>query len=336
MIQGNRSGNSLIELVIAVGVISLLAAVALPAVQRAREGARRSQCTHNLRSIGSAMMAFEAANRQFPKCSVKKAGPPLGLVDSVLISQHYHLLPYLDQFEVQRQFDPHEDAQGASSEPPVSRWNATLLTTHLAVFHCPSDNYCYGGTSYRACSGTSPSGYHTTPSIPGPNSSRIGLVTGKDRFSRDIRDGLSQTVFFSEKILGDRDPRVYTPWTDTLTNNPTQSMTLPDDALNACRLGMDPSSATHASFGGSSWLFGGFGHTTYNHIVTPNSEVPDCTNETKLWAISYGSHAARSYHPGGVHCLFGDGAVKFVSENIDLSTWRALGTIDGNEIVDAF
>ena len=76
--------------------------------------------------------------------------------------------------------------------------------------------------------------------------------------------------------------------------------------------------------------------TWYNHVLPPNSDVPDCTLALTLIGNSPGAHAARSYHPGCVHVLFGDGAVRPVSNAIDLSVWRAIGTIDGREIVPHF
>jgi len=80
---------------------------------------------------------------------------------------------------------------------------------------------------------------------------------------------------------------------------------------------------------GSTWLLSSELHTSYDHVLEPNSRVPDCEAIESVVG-------ARSYHPQGVHALLGDGAVRFVSQSIDLHLWRALATIRGAETTDAF
>ena len=331
-----RGGFTLIELIVVMAVIGVLIAIITPAIQRAREASRRTQCQNNLRQIGIAITAHEASRGQFPTLSVprSKPAPPTTPPTPPLVTSGlsilYQVLPYLDQAPLFGRVDTNDDTRGATDEPPKSSTNEPVLTISVPVFMCPSDRWFTGSASYRTCAGTSP-GMFTTPGTPLPNSSRGGFATGAMvRRAAEIRDGLSNTVFFSEKLVGDQDPSRYSAARDTILEVPGTFM-LPDDAARGCRLPLSASDL-NASFGGASWLFSGYGHTCYNHILTPNSRVPDCTTMSAVDANAAGAHTARSLHAGGVHVLMGDGATRFVGEEIDLGVWRAVGTIDSGDV----
>jgi hypothetical protein len=102
---------------------------------------------------------------------------------------------------------------------------------------------------------------------------------------------------------------------------------LPDEAVELCELLVSLSSP-HTSFSGTGWLFHRLGATTYNQILPPNSPIPDCAASVPGGT---GVYTARSLHASGCHALLGDGAVRFVSESIDGSLWRALGTTNSAE-----
>lgn len=106
---------------------------------------------------------------------------------------------------------------------------------------------------------------------------------------------------------------------------------LASEAIDACRRYAVPNPGEHDSYCGFTWLLGGFNHTWYNHILTPNAGVPDCTIGIFLAGGGHGIYTARSFHPGGVHVLFADGAVRFVGDSIDLAVWRGLCTRRGKE-----
>ncbi len=329
-----RAGFTLNELIVVMGIIGILIALIAPAVQNARESSRRVQCQNNLRQIGIAINAFEAARGEYPSLSVPRAAPKLPLYPASPLSICYQLLPYMDQAPLFNAVNTDEDGSGSTGEPPTSATNGLLLQVSIPVFLCPTDRSFPGSASYRACAGTSP-GLHTTPDRPLPNSSRQGFATGGvPRRTANIRDGFSNTVFFSEKLLGDHDTSRYSPSRDTILGVHGDFL-LPDDAVRGCRL-PESTSELHASFGGSSWLFSGYGHTCYNHILTPNSREPDCSLYDAVLAVGSGAFTARSLHPGGVHALMGDGATRFVSEEIDLGVWRAVGTIDSGEAIQDF
>ncbi len=93
-------------------------------------------------------------------------------------------------------------------------------------------------------------------------------------------------------------------------------------------------SAGRSTFdGGTSWLFGGYDHTWYNHALTPNAATPDCSSGRGIYGTVVGAMTARSYHPGGVHVSFGDGSVRFINDRVDLIVWRGISSRNGREVV---
>jgi prepilin-type N-terminal cleavage/methylation domain-containing protein len=315
-----RPGFTLIELMVAVGLIGLLLSLLLPAVQQARGAARRAQCASHLRQIGLALHNYADVHRSVPP-SIEPflTFPPPVLHYKRNLSIHAQLLPYLEQSRVYDRIDLAETGSAAEDEPPGTDLNQHLLQQGIPVFVCPGDDVPAGGTSYRACHGTKP-----WSGIAQPHGLRLSAVT----------DGLSQTVFFSEKISGDRNPLEVTPWRDELLVPGPVDPPPPDPAIIIDMLAAScsiPMSAIlgHRSYGGSSWLFSGYSNTYYNHTLTPNSSIPDCDSIGR--AVT-----ARSPHPGGVQVLLGDGSLKWIGNSIDLNLWRALATTRGGEVTAEF
>jgi prepilin-type processing-associated H-X9-DG protein len=328
------AGFSAVEVLIALSVISLLLALLLPAVQNARESSRRVQCTNHLAQFGRAFMAFESTNRVFPPRARRTTDPPSPIRPSVVwhpypVSVHYDLLPYLDQTALYETVTFDEPWYHSNDDPPSIPGNSHLLLSDVAVFGCPSDDVPQGATSYRINAGTSPS-FHHTPDIPPPNSALDGFGRwGHGVKAARVTDGLSQTVAFAERLVGDQNPDIYTPSRDTIdypSGLPLDQLRLPDAMLETCRAYASPT-ARHTSFDGTGWLIHRLGTTVYNHILEPNAVTPDCGG-----AGGAGAYTARSLHPGGVNVTMGDGAVRFVSEAIDRTVWRAVGTINGGEV----
>lgn len=313
-------GFTLIELLVVMGLIGLLLSLMLPAVQSARETARRAACQNQLKQIGMAIANYADVHRCVPPAMAPyNTFPPFVQHYKRNLSIHAQLLPLLEQSDVYSLIDQSETGDGASAEPPASDVNAQLLKHRVAVFECPSDNVSAGGTSYRACGGST-------------RGSGIALLHGCPL--KRVTDGLSHTVFFSEKLVGDRNPGLFTAWRDEarfpepVPGPPPDPEAIMNTLMARCNA---PASALigHQSFGGSSWLFSGYSQTHYNHVFTPNSRIPDCD-------IGYRSIAARSLHPGGVNVLLGDGSVRFASDSVDLNVWRGLATIGGQEAVSDF
>ncbi|MFG0333037.1 MAG: DUF1559 domain-containing protein [Maioricimonas sp. JB049] len=323
-----RGGFTAVEVLVSIGIMSLLVALLLPAVQSARESARRTTCMNRLKQIGAAAEAFYADNRGYATGVIPfraQSGPARGDVN---YSPHVQLLPYLGLSELADQFNEDEDGSGLNHDPPSSAFNGALLRTHVTLFACPSDSGLHPRNNYRVCSGTSP---HFQGAFPpyDSNSPLPGYRTLVTRSDAAFRDGKSQTAAYSEKLSGDGDPEHYTPWRDAVhvTSYPNHFLR-PDDVREGCAIPV-PASPRHFSFHGSTWVLSGFTQTWYNHILPPNSEIPDCISGLE----GAGAYSANSLHRGGVNTLLADGAVRFVAEDIDLAIWRALGSIAGGEVV---
>lgn len=329
--HGNaRAGITIVEVLVAIAMIGLLVALLLPAVQSSRESSRKIQCIDHLRQIGTACAAHESSFQRFPAALMGDRAPSAFIGQR--LAPQVALLPFVDQRNVWEMIDLQEDGLGAGDDPPTSIRNASVLSINIPLYLCPSDAVPIGGNSYRVSIGTSPQMHETIPQDE--KAAKVGALAGQGRgvYAARIRDGLSQTVFFSEKLVGDRDVDAYYPSRDYFLAG--GDFRYPDDALDGCRLavGINPD---HVSFGGSTWLLGGYDFTWYNHIATPNAQLPDCSSGRQASGAVGGSFAARSPHPGGVNVVFGDGAARLISNSIDLQVWRALGTRSGTENVTA-
>lgn len=325
-----RRGITVVEVLVTIGVTSLLLSILSPAVQRARESARAVSCRGNLRQMGLATESFVGLRARYPKY--------LHIGSSVTLSGHVDLLPFLSQQPLHDSIT--RDETGFSAiEPVVSSANEPARRTSVSVLKCPSDPMADGGAnSYRACFGST-TGIHATwepgkgKPLPNPDLESLwGIFCGRHE-PRHITDGLSNTVAFSERLVGDNDPSVYTPAVDIVILDDADFLR-PNDTETGCR--SIRSVVKHFSSAGVTWLLGHRPHTAYNHVLPPNSPVPDCVDGLLRNDFGEGAITARSYHPGGVHACFADSSVRMISDQIDLKVWRALGTIHGNESVDSF
>lgn len=319
VISAPRSGATLLECLIAIGILCILFALVAPAVQQARAAARRTLCSGKLHQLGVAMESFHATNGRYPAGGVLAARSK-GRSISKNAAPHVHLLPYLDQKPLYDEFNWEELGAGQDGEPPSSTFNAKLINTSIPVFECPSDSSIGPRNNYRISCGTSP-GYFEF----GRGTENQALRGFRSLFGRDDNnfvDGKSHTAAFSERVVGDQVPATYTAWRDVL-DIPATNVRTPDEALVVCR-GAVVEPIKHRSFAGATWVLGGYMQSFYNHVVGPNSPIPDCNPEG-------GSIAARSLHVGGVNALFVDGAVHFIGSDIDIRAWRAIGTVDGAE-----
>lgn len=146
-----------------------------------------------------------------------------------------------------------------------------------------------------------------------------------------FRDGLSNTVAFSERVRGDGNSDSFSSFQDMLpvTGVPTGT---PGMAV-ACRSSSSPTPPSHFSHSGRTWLVGGYVNTWYNHVFPPNSGVSDCALGVGSVDGGYSIVAARSFHPGQVNAAFADGSVRAIIDRIDADVWKHLGTRAGLEIV---
>ncbi len=308
-----RRGFTLIELLVVIAIIGILIALLLPAVQAAREAARRAECMNNLKQIGLALHTYHDVHGAFPP----------GQLPGTNVSAISRILPYLEQNVL---FNALNSDIGI--DDPA---NNTVRTTQLTVFLCPSDvdnpmPARGAATNYHANKGTEVIWQAPT----GPN---VGFreQTGVFFFGRAIpiaavRDGLSNTAFVAERVLADGSNAIVSPLEDVFFS--PAAPTTPDEAHEQC-LAVDINNLANQFplFMGAPWLHG---QHTYQHISPPNGR--SCGFFTVLRATMVPS----SRHPGGINLLLGDGSVKFVKETVALSTWRSLGSRAGGEVLGEY
>ncbi len=332
----SRSAFTLIECLVVLGIVGLLAALVLPAVQQAREAARRVRCANNLRQIGLATQAYHATFDLFPipYGMMNQANGRTSMLKSFSIFTQ--ILPQLDQaplfhacnFEVPH-YDPYMKFWvGGSYITRGYESNTTAMATTLDVLLCPSDGGngdpgWTGGSNYRANLGTEMS----YSSVNGPLMNSLRFVS-----AAATRDGLSNTVAFSEKLRGRVDGTVLDPRTDIIAVGLLGLNISVEKARAACgsQRGMPRGFVTAT---GLCWFTGTLTHTCYNHTLTPNSTIPDCTASAS--APIDGLMGARSNHPGGVHAAMADGSVRFIRDTIAQETWSSLGSCASGEVVSA-
>jgi prepilin-type N-terminal cleavage/methylation domain-containing protein/prepilin-type processing-associated H-X9-DG protein len=330
-----RRAFTLVELLVVIAIIGILIALLLPAVQAAREAARRIDCRNNLKQIGLALHNYHATHNVFPP------GRYVNPVDGHgrCFSAYTHLLPYL---EANTLF-----AQVNFNYNPEDTINAPALNQTIPYFQCPSDQHkkLQGDSAvhnYPLNTGTT---YPVSPRSPqGKPVTGIFFENSSVRFA-DITDGTSQTVCVSETVIAEGGPTV---WDGV---SPTNGFVLTqgnDNGYNGPELTDYASQCSGAGLvlqqtRGSRWLYGAPGHSMYNHMRAPNDPGVDCrggiphsTKTDALWRALSLNVTAHSRHPGGVQALFCDGHVQFISNGIELQTWQSLGSRAGQEVLGQF
>ena len=356
-----RRGFTLIELLVVISIIAVLIALLLPAVQGAREAARRAQCTNNIKQLALAIHNYHTSTNVVPAQCMSPGGqatmssgwaPPWTLA----------ILPQLEQSALFAAYNFSAPAVvlggGAGQE------NTTVTYTQVATFLCPSEdngtrpsaaatiNYVgnYGGPGQAQCySGTLVPLVDLNRVFNGataPSFGRTGPVT-----LEGVRDGLSQTALISERLYGlDGSPTVYPTAPDgkrgiysvSPSGSGSGSGAAGANALAAACKGMPGATASlnsdhlgNNAFAAYPWHLG---MVSYNHVGAPNT--PSCHNAAAdaSW-LSYvgplGSASATSNHPGGVNLALADGSVRFVKDSVALPIWWGLGTRNGREVLSA-
>ena len=327
----SRRGFTLIELIVVVAVLCILVAILLPAVQAAREAARRTQCASNLRQIGLATQQYLATFDCFPSNIIGRGDDAQW---QTFYSVHLRLLPYLEQRAL---YDATNFMATTYPETWKCTWptadavnslNLTVQQTGVALFLCPSDGGPFGGigVNYRGNAGTGPDGWTSAEHPDSGNGllPEISLVR-----LAGVPDGLAHTALFSERLRGSNGPAIDLE-RDSFALEYLAYTT--DDLILDARVSARSSNDVRFYRQGHSWFWTGRERTLYNHAQTPNGSIPDAIYPGNLTAR--GMTTARSNHPGGVNVLMGDGAVRFVAETISQAPWRGLGTRNGHELVD--
>jgi hypothetical protein len=213
--------------------------------------------------------------------------------------------------------------------------NQTAIATRVDLFVCPSEERRQlgwpGNTNYAVNFGASPW------TVPAPRAQEGAFVFLQALGSSSYPDGLSTTAAFSERLKGDglvaAFDRRRDVWHPPNSAGPNATA---DETLKICSSfsGQYPG-MEHYSWVGLSWFYHDYQNTYYNHVAPPNSTAVSCDlNPPPMHG--FGSYPARSLHGGGVNVSMMGGSTRFVSDRIDLRTWRALSTRAGGEIVGAF
>jgi prepilin-type N-terminal cleavage/methylation domain-containing protein/prepilin-type processing-associated H-X9-DG protein len=291
------SGFTLVELLVVIAIIGVLVALLLPAVQAAREAARRAQCVNTVKQWGLAMHNYHDANKRIPYGNHRPNGqrhswPPA-------------LWPFIEQMSLYEKYNWNQPFHHLGT-PHTG--NEALCEVQVDQYFCASDKRGFWDfpDAYRRSRGNYVLNWGNGPYIPAATDENYTKLApfrrDKQYRFKDVRDGLSKTMFLSESIQAIQD----------------NHFDFRGDILNddiAC--------------------------AQYMTVNSPNAGVDrgicvDLTNPAECLngygASSYVS--ARSRHPGGVNVLMGDGSVTFFPDEIDITVWRALGTMAGDEQVE--
>ena len=333
-------GFTLVELLVVIAIIGVLVGLLLPAVQAAREAARRMQCSNNLKQIGLALHNYAGAHKVFP---FGKGPSYPGAPVYARWSQHALILPFLEQTALYNSLDfrfpPETPGMGGvvafmPAYSNASGVNSVSSRTPVPGFFCPSDaspsdvwqaqNNYVGNQGGWLCDRSDQA---ASPSDVSPTETQTGVFYFLSKVRpADVVDGLSNTLFFSEKIRGQGTPN---PRTD-LFIIPAQTSLL---ATYTTCSNINTSTATPlSSKWGYSWVMGENCCTQYNHVATPNKNSCGGTGFTGSMTNMAMQVSAASRHTGGVQGMLGDGSVRFVTDSIDLNVWRAMGSRASGEV----
>jgi prepilin-type N-terminal cleavage/methylation domain-containing protein/prepilin-type processing-associated H-X9-DG protein len=332
----DRGGFTLIELLVVIAIIGVLIALLLPAVQAAREAARRAQCINNLKQIGLGMHNYEGTHGALPPQHVLS-----GTGNTVTWWGSWgpgpRILPYMEQGPI---FDSIN-----FTLPYTSPVNHTVAGLTVSVLLCPSEPNqqvaqhgfgLAGVSSYGFCMGD----WYVWGGFSSP-ANRCAFTTNRSRRWAELRDGTSQTLLATEV----KTYQTYLRDCGGLSRiSDVSNVPGPESDPSAVAPEYQGGPCSAAGSGHTEWIDGHVHQTGFTTAWPPNKRTPTGSSQVDadlsgiremFGGPTFAAITARSYHPGGVNALFGDGSARFVKDSINGRTWRALGTIAGSEAISA-
>ena len=350
----NSRGFTLVELLVVIAIIGVLVGLLLPAVQAAREAARRSTCINNLKQFGLAAQTHHDSKGNFPALS---QGPPVETGGTLPLtanqnwrsySAHAMLLPYMEQ---QRLSDCVQDAimKNATTDnntPSLEGLYPEVRTTRVGTFRCPTDgdNFWVMSNNYGVSVGANAGWNQSAADKNGVFNTSVYMNMSS------ISDGTSSTLLASEMVTANTTSGAGSKSQKDMARVrygsslgiDNQSKAYPSVLTAAMVQGWGSSCASQTGMNGNGcgqlWYKGQMFFTAINTLVTPNSTtIPNCSFHCD--GCNYdgtGMSAARSMHSAGVSAVMVDGATRFISDQIDWTSWQQVGSINDGQTVSNY
>lgn len=342
-----RRGFTLVELLVVIATIGVLVGLLLPAVQAAREAARRMQCSNNLKQLSLAVHNFESARKRFP---VNQIGPGKADMSGGYSSGYFSwivpILPFFEQGNLYSQFDLlTNNGDGNSYKVSSSHPHAAAVASRIETLLCPSGTPSFNNAVILGSANPAPSNYTANAGWPSYSQGYAGERSAPGTFNgviplhnpssvvgwhgsnhlgfASVTDGTSNTVLLSERLVQ--------------TGNSAAAINAGDKRLRSLhileRYETQPQivrqmSSSHAhvfqsAHIGRSWASGSpLVAPTHMHVQTPNSVIGHYNT-----SMDEGDFVITpsSQHTGGVNVALVDGSIHFVSDNVDSEVWWAVG-----------